>query len=77
MDEGILVTIDREECIECGVCWSSCPEFYEAGDDGLCQVVEAYRVEGDLSRGRAPSDLEDCVAEGADGCPVAIIHLEG
>ena len=77
MANGVVVTIDREECIECGVCWSSCPEFYEPGDDGWSQVVAEYRVQDSLAHGQAPADLEDCVNEGADGCPVAIIHVGG
>lgn len=76
MADELMVTIDRDECIECGVCWSTCPEFFEAGDDGWSQVTEGYRVEGALDRGKAPSDLEDCVVDAADGCPVAIIHVE-
>jgi ferredoxin len=77
MSEKIDVRIDRDECIMCGVCWSVCPEFYEESDeDGLSQVVEEYRVGDDLSHGKASQDLEDCVEEGADGCPVAIIHVE-
>jgi len=27
------VTIDREECISCGVCWDECPEFFEQNDE--------------------------------------------
>lgn len=75
MADGIPVTIDREECIECGVCWSTCPEFFEPGDDGWSQVVEEYRVDDDLGEGAAPADLEDCVIDAADACPVAIIHV--
>lgn len=74
---SINVTIDRDDCIECGVCWSTCPEFFEPGDDGLSQVVEAYRVGGDNATGNAPDDMEDCLVDAADGCPVAIIHVGG
>ncbi len=77
MADGIQVTIDREECIECGVCWNECPEFYEMGDDGWSQVVEEYRVQDSLAHGEAPANLEECVTVGADGCPVAIIHVGG
>jgi ferredoxin len=77
MADGVTVTIDREECIECGVCWSTCPEFFEPGDDGWSQVVAEYRVHDSLAHGQAPAMLEDCVNEGADGCPVSIIHVGG
>lgn len=70
------MTIDREECISCGVCWTTCPEFFEENsDDGFSQVVEQYMVGGDSAQGEAPDDLEDCVQEAADGCPVEIIHV--
>jgi ferredoxin len=35
-----------------------------------------YRIDGDLSRGEVPEDLEDCVRQAAEGCPVEIIHIE-
>ncbi len=70
------VTIDRDECISCGVCWTSCPEFFEENpDDGYSQVLDQYRAKGDPGRGEAPDDLETCVQDAADGCPVEIIHV--
>ncbi len=70
------VTIDRDECIICGVCWEECPEFFESSEeDEMSQVVEAYRVEGAIDEGLAPGDLEECVTTAADGCPVEIIHV--
>jgi ferredoxin len=71
------VTIDREECTMCSICWDTCPDFFEQSDvDELSQVVDDYRAEGDISKGEVPENLEDCVREAADGCPVDIIHLE-
>ena len=69
------ITIDREGCISCGVCWSECPECFEEGEDGLSQVVETYRVDGDLAEGEVPADLVDCATEAADLCPVAVIEV--
>lgn len=69
------VTIDRSECISCGVCWGECPDFFEENpDDHWSEVVSAFRTAGDLSQGIAPSDLEQCVRQAAEGCPVQIIH---
>lgn len=71
------VHIDRDECIICGACWVSCPEFFEESpEDSLSQVVEEYRVGGDPAEGEAPEELEECVKEGALDCPVEIIHVE-
>jgi ferredoxin len=73
----IRVRIDRDECIVCGSCWVDCPEVFEEGpDDGFSQVVEQYRLDDDLSQGEVPEELESCVQEAAEICPVEIIHLE-
>ena len=70
------VTIDRDDCISCGVCWTSCPEYLEESpEDGYSKVVDEYMTSGDPARGEAPDDLEDCVQDAADGCPVEIIHV--
>ncbi|NLE75710.1 MAG: ferredoxin [Chloroflexi bacterium] len=73
---GFKVTIDRDECISCGACWADCPDFFEEGDDGLCQVLEQYRTDDNVGEGVAPAELEDCVRSAAEGCPVEAIHVE-
>ncbi len=76
-DDGAKVTIEREECISCGQCWETCPDYFEqADDDGFSQILEAYRINGNLGKGTVPEDLIDCVTEAADGCPVEIITVE-
>jgi ferredoxin len=73
----IRIRIDRDECIACGACWDVCPEVFEEDpDDGLTQVVEKYRIDGDPARGEVPEELEECVQSAADDCPVEIIHVE-
>ena len=70
------VRIDRDECIACATCWESCPEVFEDGpDDGLSQIVERYRVNGDLALGEVPDEL-DCVNDAEIDCPVEIIHVD-
>jgi ferredoxin len=72
----IEVRVDRDECISCGVCWSTCPEVFEENpDDGLTQIVDEYRIEGALGAGGVPAALEDCAREAADDCPVEVIHV--
>lgn len=76
MGETFQVTIDRDECISCAACWATCPEFFEENtDDGFSQVVAQYRVGGEPGKGEAPGELENCVADAADGCPVEIIQI--
>ena len=71
------VTIDREECIDCGVCYAECPEVFEEGDsDSTSQIVEAYRVGGDPAVGLVPEEMAESVQAAADGCPVEAIHVE-
>lgn len=75
--KSLRVTIDRENCISCGACWTTCPAFFEENpDDEFSQVVETYRVGGNLAVGQAPAELSDCIQAAANGCPVEIIHVE-
>ncbi len=76
MADTFRVTIDRDGCISCAVCWTTCPEFFEANlDDDRSQVIEQYRIRGDNAEGAAPDDLLDCVRQAADDCPVEVIHV--
>ena len=73
----IRIRIDRDECIQCATCWETCPEVFEEGlDDGLSQVVEKFRINDDPGQGEIPEELQDCVRDAADGCPVEIIYVE-
>lgn len=58
--------VDREGCIECGLCAAACPEVFRMGDDG---PAEAY-VDN------VPEDAEQSAVEAQDGCPVAVIKVE-
>jgi len=76
MSDMIKVTIERDGCILCGACWVDCPEVFEESlEDGLSQIVEGYRVDGDLAVGEVPPNLEDCAEEAAMACPVEVIHV--
>jgi ferredoxin len=71
------VTIDRNDCTSCGTCWETCPAFFEENpDDHLSQVIEKFRLNSDNAQGTVPEDLESCVTDAADLCPVSIITLE-
>ncbi|WP_067051524.1 ferredoxin [Methanofollis ethanolicus] len=72
----VRITIDREDCTGCALCWETCPDvFEESPDDTLSQIVGEYRAGGDPAEGEAPEELEDCVREAAEGCPVEVIHI--
>lgn len=74
---AMKVTIDRDGCISCAQCWTTCPEFFEENpDDGRSRVSAKYGLEGKLEAGDVPQDLEECVQSAAEGCPVQVIHVE-
>jgi ferredoxin len=70
------ITIDREECTSCEVCWGACPDVFQQNeDDSWSEIVAKHRVDGDPSRGEVGDDLAAGVREAAEGCPVEIIHV--
>ncbi|HPT73382.1 MAG TPA: ferredoxin, partial [Methanomassiliicoccaceae archaeon] len=72
----VKIEIDREGCIQCGVCYNDeCPEIFGESDDGTSEIVEQYRVGGDLAKGEAPDSMSDCANRAADACPVTVITV--
>jgi ferredoxin len=70
------VTIDRDECVSSDSCWETCPAFFEQDQtDSFSQAIAQFRTAAENpAEGAAPKDLEACVTEAADLCPVQIIH---
>jgi ferredoxin len=66
------VVIEREECIACENCISSCPDTFQMADDGLAELKGAVRVGSNDELG--VDDL-GCTKEAAEACPVTIIHI--
>jgi len=54
------VTVNKDKCIGCGVCQSSCPETFEIGDDGKSSIINA---EGRCDFSQA---AQDCPAGAID-----------
>jgi len=70
------VTVERAICVSCGSCWDACPAFFEQNaDDSFSQVIAQYRNAGNPAEGTAPEDIEGCIKDAADLCPVQIIHV--
>jgi ferredoxin len=69
---GFKVVLEREECIACESCVSTCPDSFEMADDQLAQLKGATRVGSNDE-----SDVDDlgCIKEAAEACPVTIIHI--
>lgn len=71
------VTIDREGCIGCGMCWDTCPSVYEQNaEDSKSQVISALQDAGNPAIGKMPEKDVDCARQGADACPVSVISIE-
>lgn len=58
--------IDRDGCISCGICASTCPEVFRMGEDGSAEV---YVDE-------VPEEAEETAKEASDSCPVSVITVE-
>lgn len=58
--------VDQDTCTGCGVCEMVCPDVFRLGDDGLSKVINE----------NPGPDLEPCVQEAVDSCPVAAITVE-
>ncbi len=73
----VKVTIEREGCISCGVCWATCPEVYEQNaEDAKSQITGKFQVDGNIAEGSVEENLTECARQGADGCPVQVITVE-
>jgi ferredoxin len=73
------VTVDRVQCIGCGIAPNLCPQVFVLGDDnGMNRVVDEYSEElsAEVSVGLVPEDLRDCVEKAAEACPAQAITFE-
>jgi len=56
--------INKEKCLGCGYCVSTCPEVFELGDDGKSEIKKGV----DLKK------HTDCLKEAKQGCPAGAIE---
>ena len=71
------VTIDRDGCIGCGMCWATCPSVYEQNtEDSKSQIILALQDAGNPAVGKIPDKDVECAHQGADVCPVSVISVE-
>jgi ferredoxin len=71
---NMKVTIDRDGCIECGVCENTCSDVFvlEAGEKAA--IVADYR-KSTPGEGEIPDSLTDCASNAASNCPVQVITV--
>ncbi len=67
------VSIDRDGCIECGVCEATCPDVFELKDNEKARITQKFRQDGNPAMGEVGSDQESCAKDAADSCPVSVI----
>ena len=58
------VSINKEDCVGCGLCTDDCPDVFEMLED-----VAAVKVE------EVPENLVNAVKEAAENCPVDAIII--
>ncbi|HDQ93673.1 MAG TPA: ferredoxin [Synergistetes bacterium] len=59
----MIVKVNHDECIGCGVCAQICPEVFELDEDaGKAKVIRQGGAE--------------CAREASDSCPVGCITVE-
>ncbi|MCS7108026.1 MAG: ferredoxin [Sulfolobales archaeon] len=66
---GLKISVNQDTCIACGVCYSLCPQVFEAAGDGKTQIVSQYRVGGKATEGEVDESLKDCVETAKNSCP--------
>lgn len=59
-------SIDRDGCISCGLCVSTCPKVFRMGDDDIAEVYTDP----------VPAEEEEAAIEAMNGCPVGVITVE-
>ena len=73
----VKIIINRDECISCGACWSSCSDVNEQNaEDTKSQIVAKFQIDGNIAEGKVEDNLAECARQGAEVCPVQIISVE-
>lgn len=60
------VAIDRDGCISCGLCVSTCPSVFEFDEEDIATVICSP----------VPVDQESSTQDAIENCPVTVIFEE-
>jgi ferredoxin len=66
------IHIDQDECIECGLCASTCPDVFEQNEGQKASIVKCYQL-GGASDGEVGEPLQKCADEASAPYPVEAI----
>ena len=69
------VSINQEDCIECGACEQACSEVFVVESGEKASITKKYQTSSP-AEGKVGDDLSSRVQEAADGCPVEVINVE-
>ncbi|MFR5601716.1 MAG: ferredoxin [Lachnospiraceae bacterium] len=58
--------VDRDGCISCGLCASTCPEVFEMDEEDLSKVI----------CDPVPEEARDSAVAAQEACPVSVITVE-
>lgn len=64
--EIMKATVDRDDCIACGLCSSICPEVFEPDEDDIAVVIADP----------IPEDALEDAQEAEESCPTDAISIE-
>jgi ferredoxin len=66
------VVLERDDCTGCESCVASCEDSFEMADDGLAHLKGSTLVG---SNDEQEMDDLGCIKDGAEVCPVTVIHI--
>jgi len=66
------VVLEREQCTGCESCVEACSSSFEMADDGWAHLLGSTQVG---SNDELDTDGLGCCRDGAESCPVNVIHV--
>lgn len=64
-DYDMIVKVDRDTCVGCGLCAETCPKVFEMDGENIAVVIAQPDAASEAS-----------AREAADNCPVSAISVE-
>jgi ferredoxin len=68
------VSINQEDCIECGACEDACSKVFVVESGEKASITKKYQSKGP-AEGEVSDDLRSCVQEAINSCPVEVIII--